>query len=116
MIQRADQLARECEALMSAYGSGILARKASKVSAMRRMVLSSCKLGQLTQMTSAGTVLALFSASAISGFNKKLDEGLGYFALWELDCEYPCLILDARYESEGECSHPLARGACGYRH
>ena len=39
MMQRADQLARECEALMSAYSSGILARKASKVSAMPRMVL-----------------------------------------------------------------------------
>ena len=30
-----------------------------------------------------------FSASAISGFNKKLDEELGRFARRELDCEYP---------------------------
>ena len=39
-----------------------------------------------------------FSASAISGFNKKLDEELGRFARRKLDCEYPYLILDARYE------------------
>ena len=32
-----------------------------------------------------------FSASAISGFNKKLDEELGRFARRELDCEYPYL-------------------------
>jgi putative transposase len=38
-----------------------------------------------------------FSASAISGFNKKLDEELGRFARRELDWEYPYLILDARY-------------------
>jgi transposase-like protein len=43
-----------------------------------------------------------FSASAISGFNKKLDEELGRFARRELDCEYPDLILDARYEKERE--------------
>ena len=30
-----------------------------------------------------------FSASAISGFNKKLDEELGRFARRKLDCEYP---------------------------
>ena len=39
-----------------------------------------------------------FSASAISGFNKKLDEELGRFARRELECEYPYLIVDARYE------------------
>ena len=43
-----------------------------------------------------------FSASAISGFNKKLDEELGRFARRELDCEYPYLILDARYEKVRE--------------
>jgi hypothetical protein len=37
-----------------------------------------------------------FSASAISGFNKKLDEELGRFARRELDGEYPYLMLDAR--------------------
>jgi putative transposase len=36
-----------------------------------------------------------FSASAISGFNKKLDEELGRFARRELECEYPYLVLDA---------------------
>ena len=39
-----------------------------------------------------------FSASAISGFNKKLDEELGRFTRRQLDSEYPYLILDARYE------------------
>ena len=43
-----------------------------------------------------------FSASAISGFNKKLDEELGRFARRKLDCEYPYLILDARYEKVRE--------------
>ncbi len=43
-----------------------------------------------------------FSASAISGFNKKLDEELGRFARRELDCEYPYLIRDARYEKVRE--------------
>ena len=43
-----------------------------------------------------------FSASAISGFNKKLDEELGRFARRELDSEYPYLILDARYEKVRE--------------
>ena len=43
-----------------------------------------------------------FSASAISGFNKKLDEELGRFARRELECEYPYLILDARYEKVRE--------------
>ena len=43
-----------------------------------------------------------FSASAISGFNKKLDEELGRFARREFDCEYPYLILDARYEKVRE--------------
>ncbi len=39
-----------------------------------------------------------FSASAISGFKKKLDEELGHLARRKLDGEYPYLILDARYE------------------
>ena len=43
-----------------------------------------------------------FSASAISGFNKKVDEELGRFARRELDCEYPYLIVDARYEKVRE--------------
>ena len=43
-----------------------------------------------------------FSASAISGFNKKLDEELGRFARRELDGDYPYLILDARYEKVRE--------------
>ena len=43
-----------------------------------------------------------FSASAISGINKKLDEELGRFARRELDSEYPYLILDARYEKVRE--------------
>jgi putative transposase len=43
-----------------------------------------------------------FSASAISGFNKKLDEELGRFSRRQLDCEYPYLILDARYEKMRE--------------
>jgi putative transposase len=43
-----------------------------------------------------------FSASAISGFNKKLDEELGRFARRKLECEYPYLILDARYEKVRE--------------
>ena len=43
-----------------------------------------------------------FSASAISGFNKKLDEELGRFARRELDSEYPYLIVDARYEKVRE--------------
>ena len=43
-----------------------------------------------------------FSASAISGFNKKLDEELGRFTRRELDSEYPYLILDARYEKVRE--------------
>jgi transposase-like protein len=43
-----------------------------------------------------------FSASAISAFNKKLDEELGRFARRELDCEYPYLVLDARYEKVRE--------------
>ena len=40
--------------------------------------------------------------SAISGFNKKLDEELGRFSRRQLDCEYPYLILDARYEKVRE--------------
>jgi putative transposase len=43
-----------------------------------------------------------FSASAISGFNKRLDEELGRFAYRELENEYPYLILDARYEKVRE--------------
>jgi putative transposase len=43
-----------------------------------------------------------FSASAISGFNKKLDEELGRFARRELNSEYPYLIVDARYEKVRE--------------
>ena len=43
-----------------------------------------------------------FSASAISGFNKKLDEELGRFARRKLECEYPYLIVDARYEKVRE--------------
>jgi putative transposase len=43
-----------------------------------------------------------FSASTISGFNKKLDEELGRFSRRQLDCEYPYLILDARYEKVRE--------------
>ena len=43
-----------------------------------------------------------FSASAISGFNRKLDEALGRFAGRELDSEYPYLIVDARYEKVRE--------------
>jgi putative transposase len=43
-----------------------------------------------------------FSASAISGFNKKLDEELGRFARRELESEYPYLIVDARYEKVRE--------------
>ena len=43
-----------------------------------------------------------FSASAISGFNKKLDEELGRFSGRQLDGEYPYLILDARYEKVRE--------------
>ena len=43
-----------------------------------------------------------FSASAISGFNKKLDEELGRFTRRQLDSEYPYLILDARYEKVRE--------------
>jgi putative transposase len=43
-----------------------------------------------------------FSASAISGFNKKLDEELGRFARRKLEYEYPYLILDARYEKVRE--------------
>ena len=43
-----------------------------------------------------------FSASAISGFNKKLDEELGRFARRKLDGDYPYLILDARYEKVRE--------------
>jgi len=43
-----------------------------------------------------------FSASAISGFNKKLDEELGRFTRRPLDSEYPYLILDARYEKVRE--------------
>ena len=44
-----------------------------------------------------------FSASAISGFNKKLDEELGRFTRRPLDSEYPYLILDARYEKVRKC-------------
>ena len=43
-----------------------------------------------------------FSASAISGFNKKLDEELGRFTRRQLESEYPYLILDARYEKVRE--------------
>src|SRR4029077_9414585 len=43
-----------------------------------------------------------FSASAISGFNKKLDEELGRFSRRQLESEYPYLILDARYEKVRE--------------
>ena len=43
-----------------------------------------------------------FSASAISGFNKKLDEEMGRFSRRQLDSEYPYLILDARYEKVRE--------------
>ena len=43
-----------------------------------------------------------FSASAISGFNKKRDEELGRFARRELECEYPYLILEARNEKVRE--------------
>jgi putative transposase len=43
-----------------------------------------------------------FSASAISGFNKKLDEELGRFSRRQLDSEYPYLILEARYEKVRE--------------
>ena len=43
-----------------------------------------------------------FSASAISGFNKKLDEELGRFTRRQLEREYPYLILDARYEKVRE--------------
>jgi putative transposase len=43
-----------------------------------------------------------FSASAISEINKKLDAELGRFARRQLDCEYPYLILDARYEKVRE--------------
>ena len=43
-----------------------------------------------------------FSASAISGFNKKLDEELGRFTRRQLDSEYAYLILDARYEKVRE--------------
>jgi putative transposase len=43
-----------------------------------------------------------FSASATSGFNKKLDEELGRFAHRKLESEYPYLILDARYEKVRE--------------
>jgi transposase-like protein len=43
-----------------------------------------------------------FSASAISGFNKKLNEELGRFAHRELESEYPYLILDARQEKVRE--------------
>jgi putative transposase len=43
-----------------------------------------------------------FSASAISGFNEKLDEELGRFAHRKLESEYPYLILDARYEKVRE--------------
>jgi putative transposase len=58
-----------------------------------------------------------FGASAISEFNKKLDEELGRFARRELDCEYPYLILDARYEKVREKrSDPLTSGAGGYRY
>ena len=39
-----------------------------------------------------------FSASTISSINTKLDEHLRQFAERKLDCEYPYLILDARYE------------------
>ena len=43
-----------------------------------------------------------FSASAIRGFNKKLDEELGRFPRRQLDSESPYLILDARYEKVRE--------------
>ena len=43
-----------------------------------------------------------FSASAISGFNKKLDEELGRFSRRQLESEYPYLILDARNEKVRE--------------
>ena len=58
-----------------------------------------------------------FSASAISDFNKKLDEELGRFARRELECEYPYLILDARYEKlRRERGDSLPSGARGHRH
>lgn len=39
-----------------------------------------------------------FSASTVSGLNRRLDEELVRFAQRRLDAEYPYLILDARYE------------------
>jgi putative transposase len=54
-----------------------------------------------------------FSASAISGFNKKLDEELGRFARRELDGEYPYLILDARYEKVREKTVIRSRAVLG---
>lgn len=43
-----------------------------------------------------------FSASAISSINKGLDETLTKFARRKLTEDYPCLILDARYEKVRE--------------
>ena len=58
-----------------------------------------------------------FSASAISGFNKKLDEELERFARRELEGEYPYLILDARYEKLRESAVIRSRaGTGGHRH
>ena len=57
-----------------------------------------------------------FYASAILGFNKKLDEELGRFARRKLEGEHPYLILDARYQKvRGERSPPLPSGAGGHR-
>lgn len=43
-----------------------------------------------------------FSASSISRVTRKLDEQLEAFATRKLDCEFPYLILDARYEKVRE--------------
>ncbi len=56
-----------------------------------------------------------FSASAISGFNKKLDEEMGRFSRRQLDSEYPYLILDARYEKVRENAVIRSRAVCGHR-
>jgi transposase-like protein len=44
----------------------------------------------------------LFSASAISAINKRLDESLEAFARRSLEEPFPYLILDARYEKVRE--------------
>ena len=53
-----------------------------------------------------------FSASAISGFNKKLDEELGRFVRRELEGEYSYLILDARYEKVRENAGSVLGSPC----